>query len=188
MNTDLARKKNITQALVNEHRLILRMITLLEHNAPLTAAGTYSNWQFYLDGVDFIRNFADRFHHAKEEDVLFEALVKNGMPRENSPVAAMMMEHDQGRAFVKAMETAAREALDNQTGKEHIIADNALAYAELLRGHIEKEDEILYPLAERLMPESMREDIIAGYDAAEARTANGFADHYETVVAGYEQE
>jgi hemerythrin-like domain-containing protein len=100
MNKDLNQKKDITNALVTEHRLILRMIALLERNAPLTADGSYTNWQFYLDGVDFIRNFADRFHHAKEEDVLFEALVKTACP-ENSPIAAMLMEHDQGRAFVK---------------------------------------------------------------------------------------
>ena len=50
-------KKDITQALVDEHRLILRMITLLEHNAPRTAGGNYTNWRFYLDGVDFIRNY-----------------------------------------------------------------------------------------------------------------------------------
>jgi hemerythrin-like domain-containing protein len=181
-------KKDITQALVNEHRLILRMITLLERNAPRTAAGTYSNWQFYLDGVDFIRDFADRFHHAKEEDVLFAALVKNGMPRENSPIAAMLMEHDQGRAFVKGMETAAQEALEGKSGREQALADNALAYAELLREHIAKEDDILYPLAERVIPDSMRDDIIAGYSAAEARTAADFTAHYEAVVAGYEQE
>ena len=71
---------------------------------PARQQGDYRNWQFYLDGVDFIRNYADRFHHAKEEDVLFEALVDNGMPQENSPVAAMLMEHDQGRSFVRAME------------------------------------------------------------------------------------
>jgi hemerythrin-like domain-containing protein len=181
-------KKNITQALVNEHRLILRMITLLERNAPKTADGTYSNWKFYLDGVDFIRNFADRFHHAKEEDILFEALVKNGMPRENSPVAAMLMEHDQGRAFVKAMETAAREALNGRTGTEQVIADNALAYAELLREHIAKEDDILYPLAERVIPETMRDSIIDGYADAETRTGAEFAIRYEAVVADYEQE
>jgi hemerythrin-like domain-containing protein len=181
-------KKNITQALVNEHLLILRMIALLERNAPRTADGSYSNWQFYLDGVDFIRNFADRFHHAKEEDVLFEALVKNGMPRENSPIAAMLMEHDQGRALVKAMETAAREALNGQADRERIIADNALAYAALLREHIEKEDDILYPLAERVIPDTMRDDIIAGYNAAEARTAADFTAYYEAVVGGYEQE
>lgn len=181
-------KKNITQALVDEHKLILRMITLLERNAPRTAAGDYTNWQFYLDGVDFIRNYADRFHHAKEEDVLFEALVTNGMPRANSPIAAMLMEHDQGRAYVGAMETAAREALAGKAGQETAIAENALAYAELLRGHIGKEDDILYPLAERVIPDTMRDGIIEGYAAAEARTPADFTTRYEAVVAGYEQE
>jgi len=188
MNNQCTQKKDITQALVNEHRLILRMLTLIERNAPRTTDGTYSNWQFYLDGVDFMRNYADSFHHAKEEDVLFEALVKNGMPREHSPVAAMLMEHDQGRAFVKAMENATLGALNGQSGRERIIADNALAYAALLREHISKEDEVLYPLAERVIPDTMRDDIIAGYAAAEARTAADFSAKYEAVVVGYEQE
>jgi hemerythrin-like domain-containing protein len=181
-------KTDITQALVDEHRLILRMIALLERNAARTAAGDYSNWQFYLDGVDFIRNFADRFHHAKEEDVLFEALVTNGMPRENSPVAAMLMEHDQGRAYVKAMEAAAGRALAGATDQGGIIAENALAYAELLRGHIAKEDEILYPLAERVIPDSMRAAIITGYAEAETNTAPDFTVRYERMVAAYENE
>ena len=181
-------KTNITQALINEHKLILKMIALLERNAPLTAAGHYTNWQFYLDGVDFIRNYADLFHHAKEEDILFEALVTNGMPRANSPVAAMLMEHDQGRAIVKAMETAANEARDGFPGREIIIAENALAYAELLREHINKEDTILYPLAERVIPDAMRESIINGYASAVAKNPLDFAARYESVVAGYEQE
>ena len=181
-------KKNITQALVDEHKLILRMIALLERYAPRTAAGSYTNWQFYLDGVDFIRTYADRFHHAKEENVLFEALVTNGMPRANSPVAAMLMEHDQGRAYVRAMEGAAQEALAGKPGQETVIAENALAYAELLRGHISKENEILYPLAERVIPDTMRDAIIEGYAAAGARTPADFTARYEAVVAGYEQE
>ncbi len=195
-NKDFNQKKNITQALVDEHRLILRMIALLERNAHRTAEGEYRNWQFYLDGIDFIRTYSDRFHHAKEEDVLFEALVRNGMPRENSPIAAMLMEHDQGRAFVKAMEAAVREAMEaavrealgGDTDKGGDIAGIALAYAALLREHIEKEDDILYPLAERVIPDSMRDGIIAGYAAAEARIATDLAARYEAVVAGYEQE
>ncbi len=168
-------KVEITGALVDEHRLILRMITLLEKNASLTAKGSYGNWQFYLDGVDFIRNYADRFHHAKEEGVLFEALVKNGMPREKSPVAAMLMEHDQGRSFVKGMEAAARAALEGISGREHELVENALAYAALLRDHISKEDGILYPLAERVIPEAMRAEILEGYRDAEAGRAADFS-------------
>ena len=181
-------KKDITLALVNEHQLILRMIALLEGNAQRTAEGGYKNWQFYLDGIDFIRNYADRFHHAKEEDVLFDALVKNGMPRDNSPVAAMLTEHDQGRAFVKAMETAVLAALAGQTGKEQAISENALAYAALLREHIAKEDDILYPLAERVIPDAMRDDIVARYNAAELNTAADFTARYEAVVTSYENE
>ena len=181
-------KTDITQTLVDEHRLILRMIALLEKNAPRTAAGDYTNWQFYLDGVDFIRKYADRFHHAKEEDVLFVALVTNGMPRENSPVAAMLMEHDQGRAFVLGMETAVKDALDGLAGRESTIAENALAYAALLREHIGKEDDILYPLAERVIPETMRAEIVAGYQRAEAEAGAGFSERYRQLVEGYEQE
>lgn len=49
--------REITEALVHEHKLILRMLALLERNAPLTRAGSYNNYQFYLDGVEFIRNY-----------------------------------------------------------------------------------------------------------------------------------
>jgi hemerythrin-like domain-containing protein len=181
-------KKNITQTLVEEHRLILRTISLLELNARRTAEGSCSNWQFYLDGVDFIRSYADRFHHAKEEDVLFEALIKNGMPRENSPIAAMLMEHDQGRSHVAALETATREVLAGQTDRTAVIAEQALAYAELLREHIAKEDDILYPLAERVIPDTMRDAILDGYAAAEAKTSADITAHFEKVVACYEQD
>lgn len=181
-------KTNITQTLVDEHRLILRMIALLEKNAPLTAAGSYLNWQFYVDGIDFIRQYADHFHHAKEEDVLFKALVDNGMPKDNSPVAAMLMEHDQGRAFVRAMGSAVHEVQAGRTDNYQAIADNALGYAALLRDHISKEDDILYPLAERVIPETMRTGILQGYQSPETQASNEFGERYDAIVTQYEQE
>lgn len=179
-------KTNITQTLVDEHQLILRMIALLEQNAPRTAAGAYTNWQFYLDGIDFIRQYADRFHHAKEEDVLFEALVANGMPRDHSPVAAMLMEHDLGRSHVRQLEEAVREAQAGRSKRYPAIAQHALAYAELLKEHIAKEDTVLYPLAERVLPEGVRADILQRYQTAEQRTPEGFSQHYNQIVEQYE--
>ncbi len=181
-------KRDVTTALVNEHVLIKRMLALLERNAPRTAEGSYPDYRFYLDGVDFIRNYADRFHHAKEEDVLFAALIDNGMPREHSPVAAMLMEHDQGRAYVRAMEEAAQNALAGKPGQDRLIVVNALAYAALLREHIAKEDEILYPLAERILPTEGREEILAGYARAEQSAPAGFEERYENIVTRYEAE
>lgn len=179
-------KRDITQRLKDEHQLILRMLALLEKNADLTAAGRFHDYRFFLDGVDFIRNYADRFHHAKEEDILFEALIDNGMPRQNSPVAAMLMEHDLGRAFVKAMEEAATRAVNGEPGQDEAIAANARGYLELLREHIAKEDDILYPLAERVIPEEKRDAIVAGYHKAEAQAAQGLEERYRAIVEGYE--
>ena len=181
-------KTDITKALVDEHQLILRMIGLLEKNAPRTAGGDYRNWQFYLDGIEFIRNYADRYHHAKEEDVLFKALVENGMPKENSPVAAMLMEHDHGREFVRKMEAAVKEAQAGRTDVYPVIAENALGYAALLREHISKEDDILYPLSERVLPETMRPGILEAYEAAEAQAPAEIEERYRTIVERYEQE
>jgi hemerythrin-like domain-containing protein len=180
-------KANVTQLMVNEHKLILRMIDLVEKKTELLEQGKFRNWQFYLDAVDFIRNYADHFHHAKEEDVLFIELVKNGMPEKHSPIEAMHMEHDQGRTYVRAMEEAAQKALDGETGQIVIIAENAKGYAALLRGHIEKEDGILYPLAERILPEEIRERMLAAYVCVESK-APGLEDKYRKLVEGYEQQ
>lgn len=180
-------KTNITQVLMDEHQLILRMIALLEQNAAKTATGTYTNWQFYLDGIDFVRQYADRFHHAKEEDVLFEALVNNGMPREHSPVAAMLMEHEHGRIFIRNLEEAVQEALAGRDDHYQLIAYNAQGYASLLKDHIDKEDNILYPLAERVLPEAVRPGIISGYHRAETQIAENFSSHYQSVVELYEE-
>ncbi|GAB4180076.1 MAG: hemerythrin domain-containing protein [Geothermobacteraceae bacterium] len=180
-------KTNVTQVMSDEHQLILRMISLVEQKTALMEQGRFRNWQFFLDSVDFIRNYADRFHHAKEEDVLFIELIKNGMPEKQSPIEAMHMEHDQGRAFVRGMEEAAQKALNGEPGQIRVIAENAKGYAELLRGHIDKEDNILYPLAERVLPEEVRERMLHAYAAAEAKTPD-LEEKYRRLVESYEQQ
>mgnify|MGYP001039396149 CR=1 FL=1 len=97
------------------------------------------------------------------------------------------MEHDQGRAFVRAMEEAAQKALDGEVGQTAIIAENAKCYAALLRGHIEKEDDILYPLAERVLPVAVRARMLDAYDSAEAKTPD-LEDRYRKLVEIYEQQ
>lgn len=180
-------KANVTQIMVEEHKLILRMVTLVEQNTARLEEGTFRNWQFYLDAVDFIRNYADRFHHAKEEDILFVALIKNGMPEKQSPIEAMHMEHAEGRSHVRAIEEAAQKALAGETGQTAIIVEHAKGYAKLLRGHIEKEDEILYPLAERILPEEVRDGMLSAYTTAEQQSP-GLEEKYLKLVKGYEQQ
>lgn len=178
-------KTDITDVMVREHQLILRMIALLEKNVALMEQGRFRNWQFFLDAVDFIRNYADRFHHAKEEDVLFVELIKNGMPEKQSPIEAMHIEHDQGRAFVRGMAQAAEKAKAGEAGQIPVIVENAAGYIALLREHIDKEDNILYPLAERILPQEVRAHMVAAYEKAETQTP-GLEEKYQRLVEDYE--
>lgn len=178
-------KINVTRILADEHQLILRMIALVEKNTALMEQGKFRNWQFFLDAVDFIRNFADKFHHAKEEDILFSELIKNGMPEKQSPIEAMHIEHDLGRDFVRSMEAAAEKAAAGIPGQIPLIAEHAKGYAKLLRGHIEKEDNILYPLAERILPAEVRPGMLKAYEQAEIKT-HGVQERYRQLVVKYE--
>ena len=180
-------KTNVTQVMMDEHQLILRMIALVEQKVAALEQGRFDNWQFFLDGVDFIRNYADRFHHAKEEDVLFAALVNNGMPAKQSPIEAMHLEHQQGRAHVRALEAAARQALAGNPWQIPVIVEQARGYTALLRSHIAKEDTILYPLAERVLPQAVRAAMLAAYAQAEAATP-GLAAKYRELVDRYEHQ
>jgi hemerythrin-like domain-containing protein len=180
-------KTDVTRVMMEEHQLILRMITLVEQNVAALEQGGFRNWQFFLDAVDFIRNYADHFHHAKEEDVLFEALIHNGMPAKQSPIEAMLIEHDRGRAHVRALAEAARQALAGDGAKIPVLAEHAKGYAQLLRGHIDKEDHILYPLAERVLPEEVRAAMLNAYRQAES-AAPGLAAKYQEMVARYERQ
>lgn len=178
-------KTDVTQVMVEEHKLILRMVALLEKNTELLEKGRFRDWDFFLVAVDFVRHYADRFHHAKEEDVLFKALVDNGMPAQHSPVAAMLMAHDQGRDHVCAMEEAARRALEGEVGQAAIIIEQARGYIAMIRDHIDKEDTILYPLAERVLPQEMRPAMVEAYQQA-AEVAPGLEERYLRLVEEYE--
>lgn len=180
-------KTDITAVMVKEHQLILRMIALLEQNVVRMEQGRFRNWQFFLDAVDFIRYYADRFHHAKEEDVLFVELISNGMPEKQSPIEAMHIEHDQGRAFVRTMAAAAEKALAGESGQIPVIAENAAGYIALLREHIDKEDNVLYPLAERILPEEVRARMVEAYEKAQAQTP-GLEEKYQRLVEEYERQ
>lgn len=85
------------EKLMDEHKNILTGLDILEQNADLLEEGKKIDPEFFTKIIDFIRNYADKYHHAKEETILFVKLEKAGFPIEGGPVGVMLEEHDQGR-------------------------------------------------------------------------------------------
>lgn len=124
--------------LVDEHVLIKKWIALIPRVVEVFSLNSAEDRQLIQEGVHFIRSYADRFHHAKEEDILFKYF------DENSDILRTMLEdHVKGRGHARAI-LEALEKKDRQGVVEHLTA-----YQELLTEHIKKEDEILYPWMDR---------------------------------------
>lgn len=122
------------RVLVDEHRVIKRWLALVPGVAAALRAADAGGVDAARTGIRFLREYADHFHHAKEEDTLF--------PRfdpEPETVRSMKAEHVTARGLVRD----AAAALD--AGEEGAAADALLAHAGLLAEHIRKEDEILFP-------------------------------------------
>jgi len=142
---------------MEEHQLILRALDALDAFAERAARGGEEREELGRF-VRFIREFADARHHGKEEDILFQAMVQAGFPSRGGPIAVMLMEHEEGRSQVARLRALVEQAGAWTDGDRETLREAASGYTNLLRGHIEKEDGVLYPMAQQhLPPEAMRQ-------------------------------
>ena len=128
-----------------------------------------------LAAVDFIRGYADRFHHMKEEDILFDYT-----DREAEIVQVILQDHDQARGFVRSIVQAVEE---NDAGA---LCANLVCYRELLTQHITKEDEILFPYIDRGLTTSQVGEMFRRFQEAEGKEADDVPQRYERFIVDIE--
>jgi hemerythrin-like domain-containing protein len=139
-----------TDVLKDEHTVVLMVVRAMEREAQTIRDGGPVHDGDVAKMVDFTREFTDGCHHAKEEKVLFPTLQERS-PVAGGPVSVMLREHDQGRGHVRAITEALPKAAAGDADAAAIVADNLAGYSALLRGHIEKENQVLFPLAEQTL-------------------------------------
>lgn len=169
------------EILKKEHRTIERGLELLEK-----AAERPESEDALQALLEFLSEFADRRHHAKEEDILFAALEKQGMPREGGPIFVMLEEHQIGRSLRKQMAEALSRFSAGDGGQEGFVRA-ARSFVMLLRQHIEKEDNILYPLAENLLGSDADPALLDEFEAADRHWGQSARRSYSHLIPEVEQ-
>ncbi|MBI4350488.1 MAG: hemerythrin domain-containing protein [Elusimicrobia bacterium] len=162
--------------LVDEHVLIKRLLALLPRFVAGTDLGSEEGAGLARGGLKFIRTYADKYHHAKEEEILFKYF-DGGL----DVIQVMLLDHVTGRGHVKA----ADEAL--AAGDGAAAAKQFLAYRELLAEHIKKEDEILYPWMDRNLTMKQVGELSGRFDEADEKFAPELIAECEAVVTGLEK-
>lgn len=139
---------NCIDLLVYEHTNIKKVLKVVRKICFELTKGMEVPYDDFAQVIDFVRNYADKYHHGKEEDMLFIEMNNEllGLIGEG-PIQGMLIEHNFGRGFMVDLELALKEHKD---GNEEVIVDiigNAMGYANLLTKHINKEDNMIYKYA-----------------------------------------
>ena len=164
-----------TEQMKEEHEGIKLMLRVLEKILSNTEK---INQEHLAKILEFLKGFVDKCHHGKEEDLLFPAMVKAGVPKEGGPIAVMLVEHEQGRGYIRNMSEAfdrLRKGDGKALGK---IAENGEDYIARLAQHIEKENNILFAMADKVLSTSTQDELEEGFEKLEVERI-GLGKHEE---------
>ena len=139
--------------------------------------------QPWKKALDFIRHFADQCHHLKEEKILFLALEEHGIPSDGGPIGMMLMEHEERRSYVREMAAAIVPLEAKNEAATTSLFSSARAYIRLLREHIQKEDEILFRMADEVISADEQKKLLAAFAEHEAEEMGaGVHEKYLTIA------
>lgn len=144
------------EVMVEEHENIRRMLAVVRKASYKVLLGDDINFDDFNLMIDFIKNYADIHHHGKEEKFLFKEMVNNLGSLGNKLITnGMLVEHDFGRLYMMELKIALDRV--KQGDKESLldVIANAISYTHLLERHIDKENTLVYPFAEKQLDTSV---------------------------------
>ena len=137
--------------------------------------------------VDFFRSFADKGHHAKEEDVLFPTLERNGVRPQGCPIGTLTSEHKQGRALMTALNDANEKYASGDSAAKVTISATIKGAIDLYTDHIWREEYLLFPMTEKVLPKPELDGLTKAFDEVEMKFGLDFHKKYEQIVERLEK-
>ncbi len=156
-----------TDILRHEHDAVVKMLGFAEELADRLDHGERVDPGVLDKVMEFFRVFVDQCHHNKEEELFFPLLEAKGLPRAGGPLGVMLSEHEEGRKWIKEMTQAAEDYRLVVDGSGCRWASAARAYAGLLRAHIDKENKVLFVMADRMLTPDEQVGLVDGFEKFE---------------------
>ncbi len=148
-----------TDDLKNEHEAVLMLLGILDAVSERLESGGAVPREHLDQILDFLRGFVDKCHHGKEETALFPAMEAAGVPREGGPIGVMLAEHELGRGFVRQMAGADKDGA--------AFARAGRGYIALLTQHIHKENDVLFPMADKVLSAETQQRLEGEFETIE---------------------
>jgi len=181
---------NAIELMMEEHKTIKRMLALTRKFSIKALNNEEIDYNDFYKVIDFVRNYADKHHHNKEEVILFKKMSEvMGERIASGPIMGMLVEHDLGRLFIRNLEVALVKFKAGDVDSRVDIIANAIAYTDLLYRHIDKEDTVIYTFAQRKLSKEQLEEIDNQcFDVETEATKNSLQDKYLKLLCELESE
>jgi hemerythrin-like domain-containing protein len=150
-----------------EHRVIQKMVAGMSLLAEQLKGGEPVDVSLLESIVAFLRTFADRCHHGKEETFLFPALIRRGVPSHGCPIGGLTMEHQKGRVMVGELADAIRGYAAGEPPARGDLVKSLRALVAFYPNHIWKEDYLLFPLAGKVLTPEDQQELMNKFETVE---------------------
>jgi len=168
--------------LMIEHRLIERMIAHVKRTLDQGFTSHAIDPLFVDTAVDFVRTYADRTHHGKEEDILFRDLRRRQLSSEDRRVMdELMAEHTFGRQTVKELVAANTRYRQGDAEAYPVVAAKLGTLVTFYPQHIEKEDKVFFPAARAYLTDEEDQAMLAEFWEFDRKMIH---EKYKAVVQG----
>ena len=173
---------NPFHTLKHEHRIIERGLRALDGLCLRLEWGSELTPDALSQIVDFTNCFINRFHHDKEEQCLFPLLVAHGINEEGGPLGAMKREHAMEVELTANLGDAIEGCRQGDASAIKKFVEAAYRYSAHLIGHMQKEEAILFRVADELLDDEEKDELMASFRRAEAELGAGVYARYEKIA------
>lgn len=163
----------VTDTLIKEHHVIHKMLDSLECAKNCIENGTLPGKDFFQKAVRFSYDFVDRFHHFKEEFLMFGMLAQKKEGLLDLEIGSLRYQHEKCHGCVRKIESS----LGGYDEKDEIsvttLIENLSIYISVLRRHIYLEDQIFFPMVEKMITEQEKKILADQFHKEESRMGGG---------------
>jgi hemerythrin-like domain-containing protein len=167
-------------SLMIEHRLIERMLSNVEARLKGWESGERLDLPFLETTVDFVRTYADRCHHGKEEDILFKELLAKDLPSDIAEATRRLTaEHAWARETLGGMEQAVRSYAAGDVAAASLVTGALRALLDFYPVHIRFEDKEYFKPAMSFFTREEQDAMLAEFREFDRLLIH---EHYRRVV------
>lgn len=170
--------------LINEHKLILKCLSLLEIIIARLKEDKSVNISAIKKTIDFLRVFSDKIHHGKEEGYLFPKVEIAAIKENKNAIRKLFQEHDEGKSLIIEMD----KSLDNNKIDIDMYILNAKKYIDLLRPHIDYEEQYLFIECDKLLSNEDNEELLNDFKRFDKNISNKTYEEFDKVLDNIEDE